>query len=353
MKVNEQRIPLGENFGKDLGKILKDYNLTSRQISKDIGKNRTYVSHITLGKIKQLPFSVINDLIRAISERAIENLSPEEAEKTKKIVCFKIKEMLPGSLTNITYETLLFKRRPFYNKDFIVGIIQDLENINYSPTEFIVNIVNPKGSLEILGYKKKPELFEYTYNENYLTNLLLDPTEEHYQSTNYKEMFVLVYRFFELWQSIDKESFKITITDLLPDSKFFSKLSDEMFIKEATYAMLFQVEYYTFDELLDDFNEDPKMHQLAEARSSMIEVLSAEEKKKIQVLSEIEHSLDTLASFFDNPEFINLVNNNLNHSSFHFIYEIFKKDYTKIHGRDNEFGFLKELQQIYIKWADK
>lgn len=354
MKETEQRIPINEKFRTELGKILKEYRIKSQQISEYIMMNRTYVSHITLGKIKHLPSSTIDSLIRAISERAAENRPSEEPKTIRKKISFTLKEALPGSYTNLIHEIHLSKRLPFYNKEFLKWVKEELATMNYSPSEFINKVVNPKGGLEILNYRKELVFFEYNYDSDYFDNMLLEPTDkQHFQPTTYNEIFLLVYRFFELLECNSRETFEEMINDICPAFKNTDDLSNEMLLKEAAYATLFQVEYYTFDEFREKIEKDPESQQFAEGYSLMAESIPNEERTEMQIYAKIGSNLQTLSSYFMNPDFIERVYKNLEHPSPFFIYSILNLDYTKITNDDSRRGFWQDVERAYKKWADK
>jgi len=182
----------GKAFGKEIFKIRKKVGLSTRELSRLVGKNITYVSHLERGNINKPDFTACYNMLKVlgVEEENIENilsgfgiLSPEREQTELRLNSFETQPILNFSWYDKMAQKLNVSNDRFHDvlslfieKDFtkseklitnLSALITTKETFDFliSLFEYDYSRISSEDRKEILEIIRKFILSKYEYDQ--------------------------------------------------------------------------------------------------------------------------------------------------------------------------------------------
>lgn len=359
--TSDKIILINDDFRQMLKIIIKEHKIRNIDLCKAIKKDKSYLSHIFNQNINKLRSSDIDIIIQEIISKATIGMNRKESKKIGDSIRYRIEQTFPDSVSRHMWSQLFTAEHAIDDREIIEMIIDDLQEVaNYTPSQFIEEIVNVKGELQIINYDKGLKTVQHTFSKNYIENLLLDEAAEQHEKTTYEKLFIIVYRYWELIQSLVPEEFESFITELhLKHSRYFtvktsSELSNDALLRQVTYDYLFLFEYPSLVEYINYFNSDQEYKEDVKLIQSMWSRYGNDpDFPEMTLFGSRLKNLDNFQKRKGNENFFKTINNFLDCQDYDYICAIYGKDYLKIKGPCNRDGFKEALNALFEEWSSK
>lgn len=338
-----------------LEELTHQHKCKFKYLSKKLGMNEAYISHLLKGKITSIRPITIAKMASILSFCAVQNNSAlnrkqEEATIYRNLIS-SLEIPTDHSISEDMYRYQFTDEYPFCNSNFILAMIQDIKSIGYSSSEFIQTRVNSKSVISYIDYDGANKDFilnsDNKFDINYLEKLVnLDAPM--LLATTFAKMSVLLYCYYELLQEKKPSEFH---------SKYNAFLSPEITLEEnlqsLTYNMLFTVEYPTrteFNKWFDDEDDDENDYNID------VEALCQSMSQKTDTspylrINEALFDLNEYQKTLGNNSFLETLEKNLCCETYDFVVGIFGNDFIKIEGACNRANFITDLKNLISKYT--
>lgn len=249
-------IELTENLRSTIRDLRKSKKKRGDELSKELGKGASYISQIENGKIKEIDFSLLNEIFKRITD-----LPKDEYVKY-------IDNLIDNSITHMSREELKheewvhqfnYEIRQFPIPDSLILFIKEhLNRLNTTPEDF-VKIINQNRGLNDLDAdslepnKLKIQLIDYGKEYVVLTSIkfslpetfISDIIEKKRHTINYITMQGIIYNIY-LSENIPAENIQNECKKVLRDNGFLTIKERNKLIRDKIKEKTENQENFTY-----------------------------------------------------------------------------------------------------------
>lgn len=338
------KIELTETLRNTIKQLRKDRKIRGDVLSKEIGKGTSYISQIESGKIKEIDFDALNNILYKIT-----NLPENEYASF-------INDIIENSYTRMTSEEIKkekwlhlfeYQLRKFPIPDSLIEYIKEhLQILNISSEEFVKIINQNRGLNTDIKHtnKLKIELIDYNDGKYGISHSIkFDLPLSLIDDIISKKITVISYIYME------GILYNLFLSEGVPNDQIFDKC----------HELLYKNGFLTIEERNQAISENITKKRTNNEPLQFEDILPTEYDTKFSSLySKINKSIRVLrdANIKFTVDKLNIINNNLSSSNLSFlsfVISFMALDLT--HFKDQSFDtkkeFLSEVKKLIKKYS--
>lgn len=156
-------VTLTENLRATIKTLRKEQKIRGDKLAKDVGKSASYISQIENGKIKEIDFNLLDEILKKISL-----LPPDKYDDfVKDLIDDKLVHLSSKELKHEKWLQIFnYSKRMFpINEELKASIQSKLNDLNYTPRQF-VEIINQNRGLDDSKKNTKPNVLNVEVSDH-------------------------------------------------------------------------------------------------------------------------------------------------------------------------------------------